>query len=119
MRIARPLCVPARKPQKEPVPFQELLPVRLKNWVSGRSEKDAGVSCLQELSVMFACLKRNEFEQALCSKEIGLFQNCYKQHLDNKFVKKQQEKKGVVITGSKNLGSKQINQLLKRFPQPD
>jgi hypothetical protein len=36
------------------------------------------VACLHEMSVMFACFKNNDFNEALCSKEISSFQNCYK-----------------------------------------
>ncbi len=87
-----------RKPCKEPVPFQEILPLKLKDSVSGKGEKTSGnqiwfkkknfyvfyslkkitdVACLQDMAVMLACFKKHDFNQALCSKEISSFQSCY------------------------------------------
>jgi len=47
-----------RAPQNEKdVPFQEILPLRLKNSVSGKADSGNDVACLQEMGVLFACLK--------------------------------------------------------------
>lgn len=100
----------------EQVPFQEILPLKLKSRISGKGEKTSDVACLHELSVLFACLKENEFNQALCSKEIGSVQTCYKNFLDHKRIKREEEQKGIIATGQKNLSTKQVNKLLKKYP---
>lgn len=41
----------------------------------------SAMSCLQEMSLMLVCLKKHEFEQARCPKEIEAFVACNKQHL--------------------------------------
>ncbi|XP_067013634.1 small ribosomal subunit protein mS37 [Anabrus simplex] len=105
-----------RRPAREPFEFQELLPLRLKTSVSGKGEKTHSVACLQEMSLLFVCLKKNDFNEAVCGKEAQVFKKCYKDYLDNKFKKEERERKGEMIIGTKNLGHKQINQLLKRFP---
>ncbi|PSN54693.1 hypothetical protein C0J52_01075 [Blattella germanica] len=74
------------------------------------------VACLQEMAIMFACFKNNDFNQELCSKEIGTFQKCYKTFLDDKQIRKNEEQKGIITPGDKNLSSKQLNKYLKRFP---
>jgi hypothetical protein len=43
MRLNWNLKIPARVPQKEPVPFQEILPLRLKKTVSGKGDKTSGL----------------------------------------------------------------------------
>jgi hypothetical protein len=43
MRLNYNLKIPARVPQKEPVPFQAVLPLRLKKTVSGKRDKTAGL----------------------------------------------------------------------------
>ncbi|KDR21265.1 coiled-coil-helix-coiled-coil-helix domain-containing protein 1 [Zootermopsis nevadensis] len=116
MRLNCNLKIPARVPQKEPVPFKEILPLRLKETVSGKGDKTSDVACLHEMSIMFACFKNNEFNQELCSKEISSFQNCYKDFQNKKNIKKRQEQKGILIPGEKNLTHKQLNTLLRRFP---
>lgn len=106
----------ARSPGKEPVPFQERLPLRIKNRVSGKGDNRTDVCCIYEMSVMFACFKENEFNQSLCGKEIDNFQKCYKEHVTKKQQKKEREAKGILTPGDKKMSSRQINQLLKGFP---
>lgn len=116
MRLNCNLKIPARLPQTEPVPFQEILPLRLKKTVSGKGDKTSDVACLYEMSIMFACFKNNDFNQALCSKEISTFQRCYKDYMNKKYKRKDQEQKGILIPGEKKLTSKQVNVLLRKFP---
>lgn len=115
MRIATSLLA-ARGNAKEPVPFQEILPLKLKAAVSGKGDKTSEVCCLYEMSVLFACLKTNEFSQSLCSKEIEGFQKCYYKNLNDKQLKKEREAKGMLIPGDKKLSHKQVNKLLQMFP---
>jgi len=38
------------------------------------------VTCLQEMAVMFACMKANDFRESKCSEEIETFNKCHKEH---------------------------------------
>ncbi|XP_013196959.2 uncharacterized protein LOC106139990 [Amyelois transitella] len=121
MRINPPIFATAkqsnaRRPQKEPVPFQQLLPLALKKTVSGKSDKLKESACMQELAVMFACFKKHDFNQQECFKEVTLFQNCYADFSKKLAVQREQGKKGILVPGEKNLTHRQMNQLLKAFP---
>lgn len=109
--------VPRSKHIKEKdVEFQQILPLKLRGFVSGKSDSISEVSCIHEMSVMFACFKDNDFNQSLCSKEIDKFQRCYTSHLTTKKAKKEKEAKGILTPGEKKLSHKQVNTLLKMFP---
>nr|CAD7197502.1 unnamed protein product [Timema douglasi] len=119
MRGTSVLARNARAPQKEPVPFQQLLPLKLKNSVSGKGDRTSNVACLQEMAVMFACLKQSEFDQALCSKEIAGFQSCFNTSQEQKKAKKELDRSDGLVLGAdaRFMGHKKINQLLRKFPQ--
>ncbi|XP_055637896.1 uncharacterized protein LOC129776335 [Toxorhynchites rutilus septentrionalis] len=105
-----------RLPQREAtVPFQEILPLRLKNQVSGKTDKTSDVACLQEMAVMFSCLKANDFEERLCLKEASTFKKCYKVYLDKKADKKETSSKGIIVPG-RDLNHKQLNAFLQQYP---
>ncbi|XP_063590846.1 small ribosomal subunit protein mS37-like [Penaeus indicus] len=108
-----------RKPTRQPFPFQNILPISLRDHVSGKGNKQQNVACLQEMSVLFACLKANDFNQAMCPKEIQSFKGCHKNFLDTQKLKKVQEREGVLVPGEKDLSPKQLNQLLRKYPQPN
>uniref|UniRef100_A0A182Y041 Uncharacterized protein n=1 Tax=Anopheles stephensi TaxID=30069 RepID=A0A182Y041_ANOST len=115
MRMASAL-LRSRKPQNEAdVPFQEVLPLRLKNHVSGKTDKTSDVACLQEMAVLFSCLKTHDFNESLCAKEVSTFKRCYKVFLDKKMAKKETSSKGVLVAG-KDLNYKQLNKVLKKYP---
>lgn len=116
MRLTSTLLRNARRPQKEPVPFQMLLPLELKKTVSGKGDKSNDSACMQELAVMFACFKKVEFNQQECLKEITSFQGCYKEYFDKMATQREQARKGILVPGEKKLTHKQMNQLLKKFP---
>ncbi|ODM99951.1 Coiled-coil-helix-coiled-coil-helix domain-containing protein 1 [Orchesella cincta] len=116
----RPRCrLPLGPHEIKVTPFKELLPLRLQNSVSSKSEKGADVSCLQEMAVMFACMKNNDFKEVKCSQEIETFNKCHLEHTASKKLAKQKEESGEIVTGtnSRNLTSKQLNQLLAKYPQ--
>uniref|UniRef100_B5DUN8 CHCH domain-containing protein n=1 Tax=Drosophila pseudoobscura pseudoobscura TaxID=46245 RepID=B5DUN8_DROPS len=97
-----------RVPQSEKdVPFQEILPLRLKNTVSGKADSGSDVACLQEMGMLFACMKDNEFVEKYCHKEIQQFQNCFKYYMDRKFKAKKTVNQGFVQPGN-NLNYKQL-----------
>ncbi|KOB64063.1 Coiled-coil-helix-coiled-coil-helix domain-containing protein 1 [Operophtera brumata] len=116
MRVNPILFKNARRPQKEPVPFQMLLPLELKKTVSGKGDKSNEAACMQEMAVMFACFKKADFEQQECMKEISAFQGCYKDYAKKMSTQREQGRKGILVPGEKNLTHKQMNQLLKNFP---
>ncbi|KAK7862832.1 hypothetical protein R5R35_000850 [Gryllus longicercus] len=107
---------PGRAPAKEPVPFVEILPLRLKDTVSGKSNRQAENICLQELGLLLSCLKKHDFNQTSCDKEINAFKNCHKTVMAGKKIIYEQEKRGELKTGTKDLSSKQINKILKQYP---
>uniref|UniRef100_A0A2A4K3R7 CHCH domain-containing protein n=1 Tax=Heliothis virescens TaxID=7102 RepID=A0A2A4K3R7_HELVI len=106
----------ARRPQREPVPFQMLLPLELKKSVSGKGDRLKEAACMQEMAVMFACFKKSEFDQVQCLKEVAAFQGCYKEYSERMKVQREQGKKGILVPGEKKLTHRQLNQLLKSFP---
>uniref|UniRef100_A0A1A9WI50 CHCH domain-containing protein n=1 Tax=Glossina brevipalpis TaxID=37001 RepID=A0A1A9WI50_9MUSC len=108
----------ARAPQNEKkVPFQEILPLRLKDRVSGKADSGSDVACLQEMSILFACLKDNDFVEKYCPKEISQFKKCYKNYMDTKQVQKANINQGIITPGY-NLNYRQLNKYMRRFPNP-
>ncbi|XP_071442847.1 small ribosomal subunit protein mS37 [Hetaerina americana] len=116
MRLSPRLTGISSRYPRENFPFQELLPLKLKPTVSGKGDRTSDVACLQEMAILFACFKKNEFNQALCANEVQTFNKCYKSFVDAKQKKKEMERKGDLNPGAKKLTHKQINQLMKRFP---
>ncbi|XP_066143394.1 small ribosomal subunit protein mS37 [Euwallacea fornicatus] len=120
MRVFPPLSVKryhARAKPKEPVPLKTIIPISLKEKVSGKGSKLSDVCCLHEMSVLFSCFTAHDFQQAPCSKEIQSFQKCYQVYTTEKAQKFDREMKGLLTPGEKNLTSKQLNILLKRYPK--
>ncbi|CAH4029128.1 uncharacterized protein LOC123716248 [Pieris brassicae] len=120
MRLHIPNLAPksthARRFQTEPVPFQMLLPLKLKKEVSGKNDKTKEAACMQEMAVLFACFKKSEFDQKQCLKEVTAFQTCYNDYNQRAKVQREMGKKGILIPGEKKLTHRQLNQLLKGFP---
>ncbi|XP_066245990.1 small ribosomal subunit protein mS37 [Euwallacea similis] len=119
MRLFPPLSVKryhARPKPKEPVALKAIIPISLKERVSGKGGKVSDVCCLYEMSVLFSCLTNNDYQQTPCSKEIQSFQKCYKVYTTEKAQKFDRELKGLLTPGEKNLTSMQLNTLLKRYP---
>lgn len=106
-----------RLPQNENnVPFVALLPLALKKSISGKENRGSQVACLEEMAVMFSCLKANEFNEALCPKEVGGFQKCYTMHKQSESEKRELDKKGLLVPGERKLGFRQVNRVLKDYP---
>lgn len=118
MRILPTLLKNAREPQNvNKVPFDEMLPLKLRNFVSGKGGQQSDVACIQEMTILFSCLKNNDFNQTACAKEISTFKGCYKGFMDTKFATKQARAKGGVSTGKK-LHARELNVFLRGFPNP-
>lgn len=100
------------------VKFEELLPLKLKNKVSGKGDRSKDRVCVHEMSIMFACFKKNEFDQTQCSDEINNFQVCANTQYANKYKRKQDMLKGNISTDKDNLTPREINYLLKKHPNP-
>ncbi|XP_063701536.1 small ribosomal subunit protein mS37 [Culicoides brevitarsis] len=106
----------ARLPQNvNRVPFAEVLPLKLRDRVSGKGSRVSDVACVQEMTTMFACLKANEFNEAACTKEIDALSGCYTAFLEKKSKSKEDSRKGGIRTG-KNLDPRELNRYLKKFP---
>ncbi|XP_013162677.1 PREDICTED: uncharacterized protein LOC106114129 [Papilio xuthus] len=114
--FSAPFNKSARAPQREPVPFQMLLPLKLKKTVSGKGDNLKEAACMQEISVMFACFKKHDFDQQECMKEITAFQGCYRDYSQKLATQREQGKKGILVPGERKLTHRQLNQLLKAFP---
>lgn len=115
MRLTQYFCKRGWLPENK-VEFQELLPLRLKNSVSGKSEKEESSGCVQEIINLINCLKNTNYDQALCSKEINILSQCHTIHKETMRKEKEQSKKGFLNPGAKRLNHRQIGVLLKRFP---
>lgn len=100
------------------VQFEELLPLRLKDKVSGKGDRSKERVCVHEMSIMFACLKKNEFEQTRCSDEINKFEACATKSYVDKYKRKQDILQGNISMGSENLSPREVNLILKKFPNP-
>lgn len=98
------------------VEFQELLPLKLKDSVSGKGDKDKQNACVQEMMNLFSCLKKNDFNQSPCSKEVDILTTCHRDHDAAVRKEREQMKMGLLTPGLKNLNHRQITMLLKKFP---
>jgi len=61
-------------------PYKPVRPAALIDQVSGKGEKRNKQVCLQEMSLMLVCLKKYDFDQSRCSKEVEGFMACNKMH---------------------------------------
>ncbi|XP_064595038.1 small ribosomal subunit protein mS37-like [Liolophura sinensis] len=98
--------------------FKVLLPPILADKVSNKKERNKGVECLQEMTVMMACWKEKDFAAGRCSKEIESFQKCSAAAAAALAKKRELEKKGVFSNDGGKMPSQYVNKLLARFPQP-
>ncbi|XP_064644854.1 small ribosomal subunit protein mS37-like [Lineus longissimus] len=92
------------------------VPEKLANAVSGKGDRVQGNLCLQELSLMLACWKDNDYSEVPCAKETQAFEKCWHTALVEK-ARRQKISEGTII-GKGPMSSKQVNSLLKRYPQP-
>ncbi|KAL7300571.1 hypothetical protein TKK_0006565 [Trichogramma kaykai] len=106
-----------RKPQPpDATVFQAILPLKLKDRVSGKHDKSKAGDCLYEMSLVIACLKENDYENKLCQKEVSAFNGCYKKYLKETAESKAAQQKGILVPGDRNMTRKQISRLLKIRP---
>uniref|UniRef100_A0A8D9F0Y6 Coiled-coil-helix-coiled-coil-helix domain-containing protein 1 n=1 Tax=Cacopsylla melanoneura TaxID=428564 RepID=A0A8D9F0Y6_9HEMI len=99
------------------VRFEAILPLELKNRVSGKGGDAKKAGCIQEMSLAFSCLKENDFVQTNCAKEIQNFIACGDKRRGDKFTRKQEFHNKTVTTGKKDLKAWEIDELLKKYPE--
>lgn len=63
------------------VPFKAVLPMKLRNHVSGKSDRQKVAPCIQELTVLFAKLKDHDFNDELCAKEVAAVREANREYL--------------------------------------
>ncbi|XP_067421543.1 small ribosomal subunit protein mS37-like [Emydura macquarii macquarii] len=68
--------------------------------------------CMSELTLMTACWKQNEFNDAACAKEIQTFYDC----VAKADAERKERLKEESLARMGNLSPKPVNKLLKRFP---
>lgn len=72
---------------------------------------------MQEISVLFAAMKDNDFNEQHCAREINALNKANKEALD--CAKEQKMKnRGQIVTTGRQLTSKQLNKYLRGYPQP-
>ncbi|OCT71913.1 coiled-coil-helix-coiled-coil-helix domain-containing protein 1 [Xenopus laevis] len=85
----------------------------LADTVANRKARLGEATCITEMSVMMACWKQNTFSDTACNKEIKTFYDCIaKEQAARKAGLNQEVQAG-------RLPPKQVNKLLRRFPNID
>ncbi|XP_046361670.1 small ribosomal subunit protein mS37-like [Haliotis cracherodii] len=103
----------------KPVPtYKILLPPILKDSVPDTGGKTQVAVCLQQMNVMMACWKNNEFNESKCSEEIKAFSECIEKSNSEARALQQAESLGQTDSVAGKPTSRTINKLLKRYPQP-
>lgn len=98
--------------------YKVVLPPVLRNYVSNKRDKSTAAYCVEEMSIMMACWKRNDFNQQRCSNELRSFHKCVVEAQAAERAARQAAKEGRAADGSGRLPSTQVNKLMKRYPQP-
>ncbi|XP_077504504.1 uncharacterized protein LOC144114558 [Amblyomma americanum] len=118
MRTTELLHGNGRRPAEPPIPFRQLLPLQLKDKVSGKSGKQKDVACLPEMMTLFSCLAEKNYDSNNCSKEVKAFQGCFDKFLEKNAEYRATGSLGILTPGLKasQLTSQQANTLLKKYP---
>ncbi|BES88327.1 unnamed protein product [Nesidiocoris tenuis] len=98
------------------IPFREMIPLKLRTSVSARGDNRNGAFCVQEMSVLLACMKKNEFEERHCSTQLTSFQKCVSETEAALKQKKAAARRGDLAPGEKKLSHHQVTGLLKKYP---
>ncbi|XP_012175765.1 coiled-coil-helix-coiled-coil-helix domain-containing protein 1 isoform X2 [Bombus terrestris] len=98
------------------VPFYEVMPLELKNRVSGGTVKTLEDKCLYEMTLLFGCWKKGDFEDGTCNNEVKNLYECYNKYMKSAAVNKELQRIEVPAPNAKNLTSKQITYLLRMYP---
>ncbi|KRY85303.1 Vesicle transport through interaction with t-SNAREs -like protein 1A [Trichinella pseudospiralis] len=98
--------------------FREILPLALKNCVSSKSDRVQPKICVYEMTMLLACLKKNEFDNSECSEEMKAFNECFEKEKAAAIELRNSLKEGLLIPGSHKLSFSQVNQLMQQWPHP-
>lgn len=101
-----------------PFKFREMLPMQLKDRVSGKTGRQNDVACLPEMMTLFSCLAEKSYDSLNCSKEVSAFERCYDAHRAKKAQYRATGSLGILTPGQKasELTSQQANTLLRKYP---
>lgn len=101
--------------------FIEKVPLKLRNFVVGRSLTNYGpetAPCVPQMLKMFECLAINDYNEKNCVSLVTSFQDCTEKYLAGVRAKKLnqavQEKSD---SRDGKISSAQVNAMLKKFPQ--
>ncbi|XP_065206758.1 small ribosomal subunit protein mS37 [Planococcus citri] len=100
------------------IKFRPEMRMELRSNVAGNKQKFSSGACIQEMFIMMACLKKNEFDQTMCTNETNKFRQCNESYFANRDQKIKNQRSGIVTPGLKDLSAPQVNTLLKDFPKP-
>ncbi|KYM97412.1 PREDICTED: coiled-coil-helix-coiled-coil-helix domain-containing protein 1 [Cyphomyrmex costatus] len=116
MKLMSILFRNARQPQNEKkVPFKEIMPLKLKAYVSAKNQRVKDKGCLLQMTLLLTCLEENEFEDTRCTPELKALNQCFQVYQSNQErIYSQQEK--LPVPNSKNFSQKQITNLLRKYP---
>lgn len=100
------------------VPFaRPRLGLKLRNFVTGKTNRVKEVTGLEELGLLFAALKTHDFNEKYCTQEI--------KNVETSFIeakKQRDETKRIANSGGVKIGRDlhylQMNRYLKKFPEP-
>ncbi|XP_032550545.1 coiled-coil-helix-coiled-coil-helix domain-containing protein 1 [Chiroxiphia lanceolata] len=98
--------------RKRPPTLRPPRPLALADKVANRREQGGEATCITEMSVMMACWKQNDFNDAACAEEIRVFYDCVA-----KAEKQRRSQNEDALSSRGNLPSSKVNKLLRRFPQ--
>ncbi|XP_028844436.1 small ribosomal subunit protein mS37 [Denticeps clupeoides] len=87
-------------------------PLVLKDEVASRKMRRGEASCITEISLLMACWKKSDFNDALCSSEVKTFYECIAKAQAEMKIKAAQQASG---QGGRLL-PRQATSLLKRHP---
>ncbi|XP_074648559.1 small ribosomal subunit protein mS37-like [Tubulanus polymorphus] len=96
--------------------YNPALPLQLADKVSSRGDPRNKPICIHDLSVLLSCWKSNDYNQSLCSKELQTFNKCWDDAIAAAMAKRKNPTEQTQSDGK--LSKHQVNNLLKRFPQP-
>ncbi|XP_006263025.2 small ribosomal subunit protein mS37 [Alligator mississippiensis] len=94
---------------KRPPRVRPSRPLVLASRVQERRQEQTERPCVMEMMGLMSCWKKNEFNSDLCTEEFQAFRACLAA-AEKQFMKQQS------VEYIHNLSSKQVNRLLRRFP---
>ncbi|XP_072755437.1 uncharacterized protein [Anoplolepis gracilipes] len=107
---------PRAPPNESKVPFKAILPLKLRDRVSSKNQKETDRGCLYESILLLTCLEENEYQDKRCIPQFKELDQCYKTYMKNIERAQVEHDQVVPIPNSKNLTHKQITHLLRRYP---